>query len=81
MKVGALASGSYTQQVVWRDAATGKPFAQSDFLPAIGFNGLVAPAYGGRFVYPAQSSGSLYFLQPMPASSQPPVPTKTESGG
>ena len=81
VKVGALASGSYTQQVVWRDAATGKPFAQSDFLPAIGFNGLVAPTYGGRFVYPAQSSGSLYFLQPMPASSQPPLPTKTESGG
>ena len=81
VKVGALASGAYTQQVVWRDAATGKPLASSDFLPAIGFNGLVAPAYGGRFVYPAQSSGSLYFLQPMPASSQPPVPSKTESGG
>ena len=81
VKVGALASGAYTQQVVWRDAATGKPLAQSDFLPPIGFNGLVAPAYGGRFVYPAQSSGSLYFLQPMPASSQPPVATTTESGG
>ena len=79
VSVGALASGAYTQQVVWRDAATGKPLASSDFLPPIGFNGLVAPAYGGRFVYPAQSSGSLYFLQPMPASSQPPVPTKTES--
>ncbi len=50
----------------------------SDYLPPIGLNGLVAPAYGGRFVYPAQSSGSLYFLQPMPASSQPPVPTATE---
>jgi hypothetical protein len=79
-KLGAIATGAYTQQVVWRDAATGKPLAESDFLPPIGFNGLVAPAYGGRFVYPAQSSGSLYFLQPMPASSQPPVPTTTESG-
>ena len=77
-KLGAIATGAYTQQVVWRDAATGKPLAESDFLPPIGFNGLVAPAYGGRFVYPAQSSGSLYFLQPMPASSQPPVPTTTE---
>ncbi len=77
-KLGAIATGAYTQQVVWRDAATGKPFAESDFLPPIGFNGLVAPAYGGRFVYAAQSSGSLYFLQPMPASSQPPVPTTTE---
>lgn len=76
--VGELATGSYTQRVVWRDAATGKPIAQSDYLPPIGLNGLVAPAYGGRFVYPAQSSGSLYFLQPMPASSQPPVPTATE---
>ena len=78
VSVGALASGAYTQQVVWRDAATGKELASSDFLPPIGFNGLVAPTYGGRWVYPAQSSGSLFFLQPMPASSQPPVPTKTE---
>lgn len=76
--IGEVATGSYTQQVVWRDAATGKPLAESDFLPPIGFNGLVAPTYGGRFVYPAQSSGSLYFLQPMPVSSQPPVPTTTE---
>jgi hypothetical protein len=75
---GELATGSFTQRVVWRDAATGKPIAESDYLPPIGLNGLVAPAYGGRFVYPAQSSGSLYFLQPMPASSQPPVPTTTE---
>ncbi len=74
--LGALATGSYTQQVVWRDAATGKPLAESDFLPPIGFNGLVAPTYGGRWVYPAQSSGSLYFLQPMPASSEPPVATE-----
>ena len=74
--LGNLLTGSYTQQVVWRDAATGKPLAESDFLPPIGFNGLVGPAYGGRFVYPAQSSGSLYFLQPMPASSEPPVPSE-----
>lgn len=74
--LGALATGSYTQQVVWRDAASGEPLAESDFLPPIGFNGLVAPAYGGRWVYPAQSAGSLYFLQPMPASSEPPVPTE-----
>ncbi len=80
-KLGAIATGAYTQQVVWRDAATGKALAESDFLPPIGFNGLVAPTYGGRFVYPAQSSGSLYFLQPMPKSSQPTVPSTTESNG
>jgi hypothetical protein len=77
--LGELATGSYTQQVVWRDAATGKVIAESPFLPPVGFNALVAPTYGGRFVYPAQSSGSLYFLQPMPASSQPPVATTVES--
>ena len=77
-KLGALATGSYTVQVVWRDAATGKPLAESDFLPPISFNALVTPTYGGRWVYPAQSSGALYFLQPMPASSQPPVATTTE---
>lgn len=70
--LGAIATGAYTQQVVWRDAATGESIAESDFLPPIGFNGLVTPTYGGRWVYPAQSSGSLYILQPMPASSEPP---------
>ena len=76
--LGALATGSYTVQVVWRDAATGKVLASSDFLPPISFNALVTPTYGGRWVYPSGSSGSIYFLQPMPASSQPPAATTTE---
>ena len=76
--VSAEATGTYTEQAVWRDAATGKALAESDFLPAISFNAQITPTYGGRWVYPSGSSGSIYFLQPMPASSQPPVPTTTE---
>lgn len=77
-KVGALATGSYTVQAVWRDAATGKPIAESDFLPPISFNANITPVYGGRWVFPSGPGGSLYFLQPMSASSQPPVATTTE---
>jgi hypothetical protein len=78
--LGALATGSYTVQAVWRDAATGDVLAESDFLPPISFNALITPVYGGRWAYPSGPSGSLYFLQPMPASSQPPVATTTETG-
>ena len=77
-KLGALATGSYTAQAVWRDAATGKVIAASDFLPPISFNALITPTYGGRWVWPSGSSGTIYFLQPMPASSQPEVATTVE---
>lgn len=82
-KLGNLATGTYTVQAVWRDAATGEEIAKSDFMPPISFNANITPIYGGRWVFPSGPSGSLYFLQPMPASSQPPVATTTEgsSGG
>lgn len=82
-KLGNLATGSYTVQAVWRDAATGEPIAESDFMPPISFNANITPIYGGRWVFPSGPGGSLYFLQPMPASSQPPIATTTEgpSGG
>ena len=74
-----LATGTYTAQAVWRDAATGQVLARSPFLPPVSFNALITPAYGGRWVWPSGSSGTIYFLQPMPASSQPPVATTTEN--
>jgi hypothetical protein len=77
--LGALATGSYTVQAVWRDASTGKPIAESDFLPPISFNANITPTYGGRWIFPSGPSGDLYFLQPMPASSQPAPATTTES--
>ncbi len=77
-KVGALATGSYTVQAVWRDAATGDVIAESDFMPPISFNANITPIYGGRWVFPSGPAGALYFLQPMPAASQPPVATTTE---
>ena len=76
--LGALATGTYTAQAVWRDAATGDVLAKSDFLPPISFNALVTPVYGGRWAWPSGPSGSIYFLQPMPASSQPEVATTVE---
>jgi hypothetical protein len=75
----SLLTGTYTSSVVWRDAATGEVLAESDFLPPISFNSLITPIYGGRWAYVSGSAGALYFLQPMPASSQPPVATTVES--
>jgi hypothetical protein len=45
---GASAKGyTYTEQIVWRDAATGKILAQSDFFPAMSPGILLTPGYGG----------------------------------
>jgi hypothetical protein len=44
---GASAKGyTYTEQIVWREAATGKILAQSDFFPAMSLGILLTPGYG-----------------------------------
>ena len=48
-----LISGDYQEQVVWRDAATGRILAESDYFEPGLINTLVTPAYGGRVYYPA----------------------------
>jgi hypothetical protein len=47
-----LVTGKYTEQVTWRDAATGRLLAESDFFEPLTFNSLVVPGYGGRSYYP-----------------------------
>lgn len=41
----------YREQVTWRDAATGRLLAASDFLPPMQLNALITPGFGGRFYY------------------------------
>jgi hypothetical protein len=59
-----VASGKYTEQVTWRDAATGRILAESDFLEPLTFNSLMVPGYGGRLYYPTDTG--FYVLQVRP---------------
>jgi hypothetical protein len=59
-----VATGKYTEQVTWRDAATGRVLAESDFLEPLTFNSLIVPGYGGRLYYPTDTG--FYVLQVRP---------------
>ena len=50
-----LVSGKYKEQVTWREAATGRVLAESDFFEPLTFNSLIVPGYGGRVYYPTNS--------------------------
>ncbi len=62
-----LVTGKYTEQVTWRDAATGRLLAESDFFEPLTFNSLIVPAYGGRMYYPTDSG--FITLQVRPAQT------------
>jgi hypothetical protein len=67
-----LLSGNYQEQVVWRDAATGRILAESDFFEPMALNGLLTPGYGGR-VYFLTGKGFLVLQvkpKPLPPSSK-----------
>ena len=50
-----LITGKYKEQVTWRDAATGRTLAESDFFEPLTINSLVVPGYGGRSYYPTNN--------------------------
>ena len=64
-----MATGKYTEQVTWRDAAAGRVLAESDFLEPLPFNSLIVPGYGGRMYYPTDSG--FYTLQVGSAAKSP----------
>jgi hypothetical protein len=68
--VAAMYTGNYKEQVTWRDAATGRLLAESDFFEPMTFNGLLVPGFGGR-VYYTSSKGFIVF-QVMPKAAPPP---------
>lgn len=49
-----LVTGKYTEQVTWRDAATGRLLAESDFFEPLTINSLIVPGYGGRVYFPTE---------------------------
>ena len=48
----ALFTGNYKEQVTWRDAATGRIIAQSDFFEPLSVGALITPGFGGRVYFP-----------------------------
>jgi hypothetical protein len=70
----ALQKSNYTEQLTWRDAATGKLLAESDFFEPLTINSLTPPGYGGRVYFPTAVGKGFYILQAMPAAIAPTSP-------
>ena len=62
----ALFTGNYKEQLTWRDAATGKIIAESDFFEPLAINSLTPPGFGGRVYFPTAVGKGFYVLQVMP---------------
>jgi hypothetical protein len=62
-----LLSGKYTEQVAWRDAATGRLLAESDFFEPLTLGSLTTPGFGGRIYFP--TGKGFIALQVMPKSA------------
>ncbi len=62
----ALFTGNYKEQLTWRDAATGKIIAESDFFEALTINSLTPPGFGGRIYFPSATGKGFYVLQVLP---------------
>ncbi len=68
----ALFTANYKEQLTWRDAATGKIIAQSDFFEPLSINGLTPPGFGGRIYFPTAVGKGFYVLQVLPKPSAAP---------
>jgi hypothetical protein len=62
----ALFTANYKEQLTWRDAATGKIIAASDFFEPLSINGLIPPGFGGRVYSPSAVGKGFYLLQVTP---------------
>jgi len=62
----ALMTGNYKEQVTWRDAATGRLIAESDFFEPLTPGALITPGFGGRVYFP--TGKGFIVLQVMPAA-------------
>lgn len=74
-------TGTYTEQVTWRNMMTGELLAQSDFTEAMIPGGLITPGFGGRVYFLTMNGFIVYWVTtppptPTPAPTLPP-PTPT----
>lgn len=63
----AMFTGNYKEQVVWRDAATGRTLAESDFFEPMTFGSLLTPGYGGRIYFSSDKGFMTLQATPAPA--------------
>ena len=59
-----VVTGKYKEQVTWRDAATGRILAESDFFEPLTFNSLIVPGYGSRMYYPTNEGFIILQIKP-----------------
>lgn len=64
----ALFTGNYKEQVTWRDAATGRIIAESDFFEPLSIGSLITPGYGGRVYFPTAKGFIVMQVMPKPAT-------------
>ena len=67
--VDAMFTGNYKEQVTWRDAATGRLLAASDFFEPMTFGSLITPGFGGRAYF--STGRGFIVMQVMPKPSPP----------
>ncbi|HRI92469.1 MAG: hypothetical protein XXXNARYT_003165 [Candidatus Accumulibacter regalis] len=67
----ALFTANYKEQLTWRDAATGKIIAESDFFEPLTINSLTPPGFGGRVYFPTAVGKGFYVLQVAPKAGSP----------
>ena len=67
----ALFTANYKEQLTWRDAATGKILAESDFFEPLTINSLTPPGFGGRIYFPTAVGTGFYVLQVRPRPAAP----------
>ena len=59
----ALFTENYTEQLTWRDAATGRILSESDFFEPLTINSLTPPGFGGRVYFPSAVGKGFMVLQ------------------
>ena len=62
-------AGNQTEQVTWRNAATGELYAASDFFEPLTSNSVIPPGFGGRFYFPTGLGVISLQVMPTPADS------------
>lgn len=73
LEQGAMGTATYTEQILWRDASTGKVLATSDYFPAMSPGILVTPGYGG-LIYDMLYNGHILALQVAPVIASATTP-------
>ncbi len=65
----ALMTRNYKEQVMWRDAATGRLIAESDFFEPLTPGALITPGYGGRVYFPTDKGFMTLLVMPRTSPS------------